>query len=120
MLHLTCFFLLVLSHLTLNCHRILRTPLDLQNTLRHLIFPSKLKKEMKTEQSFLECMSLNGVEKRASAEVQYPQSAKEKSIPTGLDLGSLQNHPRLPSCLNPWKVSHISSEVFSWTFCVSL
>lgn len=69
--------------------------MDLQNTLRHLIFLSKLRKEMKIEQSFLEGTSLNGVEKRASAEVQYPQSAKEKSIPTGLDLGSLQNHPQI-------------------------
>lgn len=36
--------------------------MDLENMLRYLIiFPSKLRKEVKTEQSFLECMSLNGV-----------------------------------------------------------
>lgn len=81
---------------------------------------SQLRKEMKTEQSFLEGMSLNGVKKRASAEVQYPQSAKEKSIPLGWTSAPFRTTPRLPSCLDPWKVSHISSEVFSWTFCVSL
>lgn len=82
--------------------------------LRYLIFfPSKLRKEVKTAKlSGVQVTDWDFIQSRHHGEVDSSLNAvgtvcKEKAHLSWINLSFLQNQPRLPSCPNPWEVSHI-------------